>query len=144
MELLVGPVAHGDRQLGRLGVVEVAGDGAPEIEAGPAGGGDGAGVHRIGRVGAGRRGGTARAGPPHGGGELGAGRVVRAHEEHGSGGPRRSGTDRTERLVHQPDIPSPVIAVGREAFDEAGVLEHVEVMGQEIAGKVAALGQLLR
>ena len=89
-------VADGDDlEMRRFDAVERARRGVPEIESGAAGGGAGAGLDTLRRVGAGASGGLSGGVLPERRGELRAGRVVRADEQQrpcgGGGGQTEAG-----------------------------------------------------
>ena len=105
---------------------------------------DGAGSTR-GRVGAGRGRRDVAGAAPQRGGQVRAGGVGGADEHHPAGGhapPVWAATDRAAS-GHQLQVGAPAVALGRGAGDEPGLLQHVQVVGQQVDG-MPARGQLGR
>ena len=143
VELLVGAVAdrHHERRTIR-DVVEQLRVGVGEVEAGAAGGGDGAGVDPFGRVGAGAVGRLVGELRPQGGGQLGSGRVVGAHEQRPPGGRSAGRAQAVEGVAVEVDVAAAAVTAGAAAGDQPDLLEHVEVVGEQVrrdAGEVLQL-----
>jgi len=95
--------------------------------------GGGGGVHALGRVRAAGGDGDGARLPPRGRGELGPGGVGGADEDHArgddDGGPRQ---DAVERPGDQAHVTTAPVRLGAGPRDDPGVLQHVEVMGEEV------------
>ena len=115
-----------------------------EVETGAAAGGDGARVHAVGRLGAGAVGVLVGELRPERGGELGSGRVVGAHEERPLSGAAHPRGECVERLAVEVDVATATVAAGAATADQSDVLEHVEVMGEEVRWDVDAALQFAR
>ena len=149
-ELFVGVVADGDDEV--IAVKDlVEGLGAVGIDAEPValGNGDGSWVDAWAGMGAGRGSWDGAQLVPDGGGELGAGRVRRAHEHHpGTSGEvvRNAAGDggRPDGWVveSQLDIATAAVALGPDPTDDAGILEHAEMVGEQVAAQADVGGQL--
>ena len=132
-ELLVGPVADRDHQRRPSAeLVEAFRVGSGEVETGPAAGGDGARVDAVGRVGAGAVRALVGELGPQGRGELGSGRVVGAHEQRPLSGSAPARRERAEGVAVEVDVAAAAVAAGSAAADQADVLEHVEVVGEQV------------
>ena len=132
---LVGPVADGDDEVRLPGNAVVAfRRRGREVEAELRGGPDRVGMDPFGGLRAGAVGGSAGPVAPEGGGELRAGRVVGAHEEHAlrrrSPVRRRCPSSRSRRSV---DVAAAMVTLRHSPLDQACRLEHVQVMGRGVA-----------
>lgn len=139
----MGAVAHGDDDLGVDRARQVAWRGVSKIEPGATCGGDGFGMHVRGWVGARAVGDAAGAVAPQCGGEMGACRVVGAHEQHRPGRTLRCDVEVAHRGSPKPDVPPPAVARGAEPLDHPGGFEYVEVMGQQVRRQVEEPCQLV-
>ena len=77
-------------------------------------------------------------------GELAAGRVGRAHEQRRLRPARRGRGPGRQGVAVEVDVASAAVARRTVAGDEADVLEHVEVVGQQVRREVDAVAQLDR
>ena len=91
---------------------------------------------------AGTVGGSAGPVAPEGGGELRAGRVVGAHEEHALRGDRRRDDDAVEPVAAQRDVAAAMVTLRHAPLDQACRLEHVQVMGRGVGRQRSGIGQL--
>ena len=141
MELLVGAVTDGDHEGGteRDGV-DRTGLRAHEVETGTRGSSHRERVHGVCWMRPGALGGHIAQRGPEPGRELRSGGVVRAHEHHALRADRgdvegKAGADEAE-------VPTPPVAVGGEADDEAGVLEDAHVVSEEVRSDAEPVGEL--
>lgn len=145
-EVLVGAVTDGHDEVGLpLNLVQRPRAGTPKVESNQLGGSDGLRVHARRRAGPGAPGGNVVSVVPEGGRELGTGGVPRADEQEGAWSDGWTGDpDRSERFRQQSDVLASAVPGGGQPLYQSGVLEHVQVMGEEVRRDLEPLMQLRR
>ena len=96
------------------------------------GGGDGAGIDRLGRVRAGRYRRDGAGPAPQRGGQVGAGRVGGAHEQHPQRRAGCRGSQPVQGAGDQLQVGAAAVALGPTAGDEPGLLQRVQVVRQQV------------
>ena len=85
------------------------------------------------------------AGPaPQRGGQVRAGRVGGAHEQHPPRGPGRRGGQGVQGAGDQLQVGAAAVALGAAAGDDPGLLQHVQVVGEQVGRHAQHRGQLGR
>ena len=141
---LARAVAHRhDQRRPRRHLVVAARDGAAEVDAAARRGAHRLRVDAPARLAAGAGGGSARAQPPQPGRELRAGGVVRADEQDGATGRRRSrhGHESREDLVAEHDVAAAAVPLGHPPLHHTGCLERAEVVGGQVHRQAGDLGR---
>ncbi len=135
-EFFAGHVADRDHKIVHLpDIGDVAGPQPGQRQAVAPGGGDRARVDRRPGMGAGRYCRDAAGPAPQRGGQVRARRVGGAHEQHP---PRRAGWRRSQRAQgaggawDKPQVGTAAIALGPAAADDSGLLQHVQVVRQQV------------
>jgi hypothetical protein len=123
-------------------VGDVRGAGRVESQAVPVGDLDRARVDPRGGPGAGRRDVSADPVAPERGGELGAGRVVGADEHHPVRVAHRWRGQCGEGAGLQPQVGAAPVTLGPGARDQAGVLQHLHVVGDQVGRHREVVGDL--
>jgi len=142
-ELLVGAVADGgDEPWCGVDLVEGPRDRGGQVEARRPGRGACAGGDSLGGMGSGTQRNPSQAISPEGRGELGAGGVVGADEQHPTLGDLDADPELVEGLATEPDVTAAPVPGGHVPLDEPRLLEDAEMVGEEIRSDPAAAGQL--
>ncbi len=144
-EFLVGHVADGDDQVAVVpDLADVAGPQPGQRQAVAPGGGDRAGIDPRGGVGPGRYGRDGAGPAPQRRGQVRAGRVGGAHEQHPPRGAAGRGGQRVQRAGDQLQVGAAAVALGPAPGDDPGLLQHVQVVGEQVGRHGQHGGQLGR
>ncbi len=134
-EILVRIVADRDDQIPVMhDVPDVRRAARIEAQAVAVGHGDGTRVHPRDRLGAGRGDRAADPVAPQRRGQLRTGRVVGADEHHSVGVAQRRRCQRGQDAGSQPQVRAAAIALGPGPHDQARLLQHLHVVGDQVGG----------
>ena len=133
IEFLVCLVTDRDHQWWHLGdVVDRSWLAGVERELGALGRGDRTGIDTVGRMCARRLGRKGRRRSPQRCGELAASRVASAHEQRPCGDAARPGLHSVEGRALEVYVPAASIPARPRSVDHSDLLEHVEVVSQQV------------
>ena len=144
-ELFVREVAHGDDQVaGSRNIVDRPGSQPAQWQLVAFGGGDRAGVDPSGGVRARRRNGDRTGVAPQRGGQLGAGRVRSAHENHPVGATQRRRSQLVEVGGQEAQIGAPLVALRSGAGDQPFGFQDTQVVSEQVGRHAQHAGELGR
>jgi hypothetical protein len=129
----MGQVAHGDDQVAVVPhVADVAGPQPAQRQPVALGRGDRAGINRRSGMGPGRDRRDGAGPAPQRGGQVRPGGVGGAHEQHPPHRAGGRGGQRIQGAGNQPQVVTAAVALGPAAGDHSGLLQHVQVVRQQV------------